>query len=125
MSALLPAAVRPLCNRLYRSGLVSFRSGRPIVVARPMGNDSSMEVAPSRTAIMAAVARGRHPLEDPPPLILDDPIALQFVGPSWRDIAASSDSRYSVELGRQIRAAITIRSRYAEDRLELGHFRQY
>ena len=90
-----------------------------------MGNDSPMEVASSRTAIMAAVARGRHPLEDPPPLILDDPIALQFVGPSWRDIAALSDSRYSAELGRQIRAAITIRSRYAEDRLELGNFRQY
>ncbi len=91
----------------------------------PMGDDSPMEVSPSRTAIMAAVARGRHPLEDLPPLILDDPIALQLVGPSWRDIAASSDSRYSVELGRQIRAAITIRSHYAEDRLELGDVCQY
>ena len=75
--------------------------------------------------MMAAVVRGRHRLEDPPPWILDDPIALEFVGPSWRDIAASSDARYSGELGRQIRASVAIRSRYAEHRLELGDFRQY
>ncbi len=75
--------------------------------------------------MMAAVARGRHRLEDAPPWILDDPTALEFVGPSWREMAASSDSRYSVELGRQIRAGIATRSRYAEHRLELGDFRQY
>jgi methyltransferase (TIGR00027 family) len=75
--------------------------------------------------MLAAIVRGRHRLEDPPPWILDDPIALELVGPSWREIAASSDTRYSFELGRQIRAAIAARSRYAEHRLELGHFRQY
>lgn len=90
-----------------------------------MGHDPRMDAAPSRTAIMAAVARGRHQLEDPPPWILEDPIALEFVGPSWRDIAVSGDSRHSAELARQIRASIAIRSRYAEDRLELGDFRQY
>lgn len=84
-----------------------------------------MEASPSRTAMMAAVVRGRHRLEDAPPWILDDPIALELVGPSWRDMAASSDARYSRELGRQLRAAIALRSRYAEHRLELGHFRQY
>ncbi len=75
--------------------------------------------------MMAAVVRGRHRLEDAPPWILDDPIALELVGPSWRDMAASSDARYSRELGRQLRAAIALRSRYAEHRLELGSFRQY
>jgi methyltransferase (TIGR00027 family) len=84
-----------------------------------------MEARPSRTAMMAAVVRGRHRLEDSPPWILDDPIALAFVGPSWRDIAAWSDARYSIELGRQMRAGIAIRSRYAEHRLEIGEFRQY
>ncbi|MGD0394712.1 MAG: class I SAM-dependent methyltransferase [Acidimicrobiales bacterium] len=84
-----------------------------------------MEASPSRTAMMAAVVRGRHRLEDAPPWILDDPIALELVGPSWRDMAASSDARYSRELGRQLRAAIALRSRYAEHRLELGRFRQY
>jgi methyltransferase (TIGR00027 family) len=64
-------------------------------------------------------------LEEAPPWILDDPIALELVGPSWRQVATSSDSRYSIELGRQMRAAIAVRSRYAEDRLDLGHFRQY
>ncbi len=75
--------------------------------------------------MMAAVVRGRHRLEDAPPWILDDPMALEFVGPSWRDMAAWSDARYSRELGRQLRAAITVRSRYAERRLELGRFGQY
>ena len=74
---------------------------------------------------MAAVVRGRHRLEDAPPWILDDPIALELVGPSWQGMAASSDERFSAELGRQIRASIATRSRYAEDRLELGDFRQY
>ena len=75
--------------------------------------------------MMAAVVRGRHRLEDPPPWILDDPMALDLVGPSWRKMAASSDAFHSPELGRQIRAAIAVRSRYAEDRLEHGDFRQY
>jgi methyltransferase (TIGR00027 family) len=96
-----------------------------IVAGRLMDNDRRMEGCPSRIAMMAAVVRGRHRLEDSPPWILDDPIALEFVGSSWRDIAASGDSRYSTELGRQIRAAIATRSRYAEHRLELGDFRQY
>ncbi len=90
-----------------------------------MDNDPGMEASPSRTAMMAAVVRGRHHLEDAPPWILDDPIALEFVGPSWVDMAASSQTRYSTELDRQMRAALAVRSRYAEDRLELGHFSQY
>jgi methyltransferase (TIGR00027 family) len=64
-------------------------------------------------------------LEDAPPWILDDPIALEFVGPSWREFASSSDARHSPELSRQLRAAMVVRSRYTEDRLELGDFRQY
>jgi len=84
-----------------------------------------MEASPSRTAILAAVARGRHALEDPAPWVLDDPIALEFVGPTWRAIAAAGDARNSSELGRQIRVSLALRSRYAEDRLELSDFRQY
>jgi methyltransferase (TIGR00027 family) len=75
--------------------------------------------------MMAAVVRGRHRLEDPPPWILDDPIALEFVGPSWKEMATSSDARWSNELSRQMRAGIATRSRYAEDRLDLGDFQQY
>jgi methyltransferase (TIGR00027 family) len=84
-----------------------------------------MESSPSATAMMVAVQRGRHRLEDPPPWILDDPFALMLVGPLWPDLAAASRSRYSDELGRQIRASVTARSRYAEDRLGTGRFRQF
>ncbi len=90
-----------------------------------LNDDPRMEASPSRTAILAAVQRGRHRLEDDPPWILDDPFALKFVGASWHEIASSSDSRHSLELRRQLRAAIAVRSRYAEDRLEVGDFHQY
>jgi methyltransferase (TIGR00027 family) len=74
---------------------------------------------------MAAVVRGRHSREDPPPWVLDDPFALALVGPTWRKMAAASDARFSDELSRQMRAALATRSRYAEDRLGQGHFTQY
>ena len=84
-----------------------------------------MEGSPSRTALMAAVVRARHAMVEPPPWVLEDPIALDFVGPEWRDMAAYSDAHFSPELGRQMRAGIALRSRYAEDRLEQGRFDQY
>jgi methyltransferase (TIGR00027 family) len=84
-----------------------------------------MEGSTSLTALMAAVQRGRHRLEDPPPWIIDDPFALVMVGPRWPDLAAASRSRFSDELGRQIRASIAVRSRYAEHRLATGSFDQF
>ena len=84
-----------------------------------------MEGSPSLTALMVAVQRGRHRLEDPPPWIMDDPFALVMVGPTWPDLAAASRSRYSDELGRQIRASIAARARYAEHRLDIGSFAQF
>jgi len=96
-----------------------------MVVARTMGNDHRVEADPSRTALLAALARGGHRLLDPPPWILDDPLALELVGPDWRAVAGSGAGAYSDELRRQIRASLALRSRYAEDRLELGAFRQY
>jgi methyltransferase (TIGR00027 family) len=84
-----------------------------------------MERSTSLTALMAAVQRGRHRLEDPPPWIMDDPFALVMVGPTWPDLAAASRSRFSDELGRQIRASIAARSRYAEHRLVAGSFDQF
>jgi methyltransferase (TIGR00027 family) len=84
-----------------------------------------MEGSTSLTALMAAVQRGRHRLEDPLPWIMDDPFALVLVGPRWPDLAAASRSRFSDELGRQIRASIAVRSRYAEHRLVGGSFDQF
>jgi methyltransferase (TIGR00027 family) len=71
----------------------------------------------------AAVRRGQHRLEDPPPWVLDDPFALVLVGPSWRDIADTSG--LSERVLRQVRASVAVRSRYAEDRLTQGSFMQY
>jgi methyltransferase (TIGR00027 family) len=84
-----------------------------------------MNESHSRTAMMAAVARGRHHFEDEPPWILDDPLALIMVGPKWQDMAAASRSRLPQEIDRQARASVAVRSRYAEDRMALGTFDQY
>ena len=84
-----------------------------------------MEASASRTAMLAAVVRGRHRLEEEPPWILDDPFALGLVGPVWETVAEVGDARHSAELGRQLRAGLALRSRFAEDRLEAGGFSQY
>jgi methyltransferase (TIGR00027 family) len=84
-----------------------------------------MEGSPSATAMMVAVQRGRHRLEDAPPWILDDPFALVLVGPTWPQLVAAGRSRFSEELDRQIRASMVARSRYAEDQLEAGRFHQF
>ena len=84
-----------------------------------------MDAEPSRTAIFAAVIRAQHRLEDAPPWVLDDPFALPLVGPSWRELAQFLSSVLSEDLQRQARAAMTMRSRYAEDRLSQGAFTQY
>ncbi len=74
--------------------------------------------------MMTAVERGRHRLEDPPPLVLDDALAMELVGPEWRDRATRA-TPLSDELRSQIRASIVVRSRYAEDQLGRGAFGQY
>lgn len=83
-----------------------------------------MQASPSRTALMTAVARGRHRMEDPPPLILDDAVALALVGDRWHDLAARA-AQLPSELDAQIRASMAVRSRYAEDQLARRPFDQY
>jgi methyltransferase (TIGR00027 family) len=75
--------------------------------------------------MMAAVTRGCHRLDDPPPWIIDDPFALLLVGPEWQEMADDRRQRYPEEVDRQVRAAVIVRSRYAEERLQMGHFTQY
>lgn len=45
-----------------------------------------MEAAPSRTAMIAAVARALHRMQESPPWVLDDAFALVLVGPGWQDL---------------------------------------
>lgn len=67
---------------------------------------------PSRTALRVAIRRAAHQLADPPP-VLDDPIAMRLIGKGYqRDMERAMHS-----VGRDFRAFMAARSRYAEDRL--------
>jgi len=99
------------------------RPARYAMVAVSQGRH--MEAAPSRTAMLAAVARGLLRLETAPPWVLDDAFALVLVGPAWRELRKGPVSLFPAEVVREVFAGISTRSRYAEDRLAAGAFAQY
>jgi methyltransferase (TIGR00027 family) len=80
---------------------------------------------PSATAMAVAVSRDSHRAYDQPPWIFDDPYALSLVGPAWRDIRSSNERSLGEPVQRQNRSSIVARSRYSEDRLLAGGYRQY
>jgi methyltransferase (TIGR00027 family) len=82
-------------------------------------------VKASATAAGVAVARGAHRSYEQPPWVLDDPFALRLAGPRWAEIQAASQAALPPAALRQNRASIVARSRYAEDRLISGGYRQY
>jgi methyltransferase (TIGR00027 family) len=59
-----------------------------------------------------AIRRAAHQLMDAPP-VLDDPIAARLIGEGYR----GKMGRASHRVGRDLRAFVAARSRYAEDRL--------
>lgn len=71
---------------------------------------------PSATAEGAAFLRVAHQLLDAP-RILDDPVVLRLVGPADVDAVRAAPARFEEPFLRGLRAAIAIRSRYAEDAL--------
>jgi methyltransferase (TIGR00027 family) len=79
----------------------------------------------SATAAGVAVARGAHRSYDQPPWVLDDPFAVRLVGLRWAEIQAASEAAFPPVALRQSRASVVARSRYAEDRLLSGGYRQY
>jgi len=79
----------------------------------------------SATAVGVAVARGMHRSCDQPPWVLDDRFVLQLAGPGWAQLQAGSRAAFPLAAVRQGRASIVARSRYAEDRLLGGGYRQY
>jgi methyltransferase (TIGR00027 family) len=66
----------------------------------------------SKTALGVAIRRAAHQLMDAPP-VLEDPIALRLIGEGYR----GKMGRASHRVGRDFRAFMAARSRYAEDRL--------
>lgn len=80
---------------------------------------------PSRTAKIAAIARGQHRLLHRPPWVLDDPLALPLAGPGWQDLYAALSAAFREPVREEGIAFLVARSRYAEDRLATGTFSQY
>jgi methyltransferase (TIGR00027 family) len=56
---------------------------------------------------------------------LDDPFALPLVGAGWSEISARLAALFPPRLERRVNAGVAVRSRFAEDRLLAGRFRQY
>ncbi|MGD0831947.1 MAG: class I SAM-dependent methyltransferase [Terracidiphilus sp.] len=69
----------------------------------------------SKTALGVAIRRAAHQLMDQPP-VLDDPIAVRLIGRNYR----GKLGRASHPVGRDFRAFMAVRSRYAEDRLAVA-----
>lgn len=95
---------------------------RAVTVARLIGMDP---VKASATAAGVAAARGAHRSCDQPPWVLDDPFAFRLAGSRWAEIQAASEAALPAAAVRQSRASVVARSRYAEDRLVSGGYRQY
>jgi methyltransferase (TIGR00027 family) len=77
-----------------------------------------IEQTASRTALATAYLRAAHQLLDAQPRILDDPVALALLGTGGEQQIRAMDARLQSEPGRELRAHVVLRSRYAEDRLQ-------
>jgi len=75
--------------------------------------------------MIAAVARGWFRMTETPPWVLDDVLAMVLTGPAWHEIQEQLDLLLPGQIGREARAAVCVRSRMAEDRLQAGAFTQY
>lgn len=90
-----------------------------------MEGSDGVEAAPSRTALIAAVARGGLRLDEAWPWVLDDPLAQVLVGPGWPDLLEGARLRLTDPVLRQAGAFVCVRARYGEDRLLAGAFQRY
>ena len=80
---------------------------------------------PSRTAMMAATARGLHRLEAAAPWVFDDSLALVLVGPAWADVRADLVAALTEPLFRTCGTMTVARARWTEERLAGASFDQY
>ena len=71
---------------------------------------------PSRTAWRVATLRAAHQLLDEP-IVLNDPIALPILGPQAEAELREDPFLYNDPASRGLRAAVVVRSRFAEDEL--------
>ncbi|GJJ01444.1 S-adenosyl-L-methionine-dependent methyltransferase [Duganella rhizosphaerae] len=70
----------------------------------------------SRSALMVAMLRAAHQLIDTP-LVFDDPLALSVIGPDHEATVRAAPEKFDTGVVRVLRAAMAVRSRFAEDEL--------
>jgi len=75
--------------------------------------------------MLAAVARAEHRNRDAFPWVLDDPLAQILLGPGREQLVALMEALFPDAVQRVARAAVAVRSRFAEDHLAGGTFTQY
>ena len=71
----------------------------------------------SRTALGVALRRAAHQLYDPPPLVLDDPIAVPLLGSTYAKALEASRPTLHEKSSLNMRAWVLARARFAEDEL--------
>ena len=67
--------------------------------------------------LQTAVLRAAHQLLDEPPLVFDDPIAVDLVPEASREAILRDEPKYRSMVLSVRRAGVVLRSRFAEDRL--------
>ncbi|RFP21510.1 SAM-dependent methyltransferase [Duganella sp. BJB488] len=70
----------------------------------------------SRSALAVAMLRAAHQLIDKP-LVFDDPLALSILGPENEAVVRAAPQKFDSGVVRVLRAAMAVRSRFAEDEL--------
>ncbi|TME07980.1 MAG: class I SAM-dependent methyltransferase [Chloroflexi bacterium] len=82
---------------------------------------------PSRTAVLTAVARALH-REEPPPWVLDDPLAMGLAGEDGAEVAKRFRTELSTETLLSFTRWVCVRARLPEDIVETAFangLRQY
>lgn len=82
---------------------------------------------PSRTAVLAAVARALHRRE-PPPWILDDPFAMELAGDEAASVLDALETEVPADIRLDLIRWLCVRARFCEDAVEravVGGVRQY
>jgi methyltransferase (TIGR00027 family) len=107
--ALLQACGTRRGRRAFLAGLAAACALPGSVAALPQGQ-------PSRTALSTAMQRAAHQLIERP-LVFEDPFALAMIGARRVRWLASNLERFRSPGAAALRAALVLRSRFAEDEL--------
>src|ERR1044071_8031427 len=74
---------------------------------------------PSLTALRVAIRRAAHQIIDKP-LVFDDPMAVKIIVGDEAESRLQADLQDTSPIARYMRAFMAVRSRFAEDELELA-----